>query len=85
MSSKERPAGLGHISTTPEAVDITSLVISHLGLPDNMNVQAKLDKLVVYDTKGNYERRFNSKKELGEIFLKVPLFCSSIFVTIQLD
>ena len=68
MSSKERPAGLGHISTTPEAVDITSLVISHLGLPDIMNVQAKLDKLVVYDTKGNYERRFNSKKELGEIF-----------------
>lgn len=67
LSAKQNLTGLEHcISTTPENFDISSLVASHLKLPsDVMKVQAKLEKVVVYDTKCHYECSYNSKKEFG--------------------
>jgi hypothetical protein len=53
-----------------ENLDLSSLVVSHLGLPADkiMVTQAKLTKLIMYQAGGRYERNLNnSEKEFGII------------------
>ncbi|XP_046448003.1 uncharacterized protein LOC124196808 isoform X1 [Daphnia pulex] len=57
-----------------ENLDLSSLVISHLGLPADkiMVTQAKLTKLIMYQAGGRYERNLNnSEKEFGTFLTAV--------------
>ncbi len=50
----------------PKELDLSSLIVSHLGLPvASINVQAKLAKLILYETGGHYKRDYNFEKKMG--------------------
>lgn len=53
-------------STTAEEMSLSSLVMNHLELPSElMNVQAKLDHMILYESGGHYQHTLDSEKEYG--------------------
>ena len=53
-------------STIAEDLSLSSLVVNHLELPSEfMNVQAKLDHMILYESGGHYQHTFDSEKEYG--------------------
>ena len=54
------------ISTAPENLDLSSHVLRLLDLPPElMEIEAKLDQLILYETGGHYKHVLDSKKETG--------------------
>lgn len=50
-------------------VDLPLLVTPHLDFPAellNVQIQAKLDKLLLFETAGHYKRNMKSEKEFGK-------------------
>jgi hypothetical protein len=53
-------------STISDDLSLTSMVMHHLDLPSElMNVQAKLDQLILYESGGHYQCVLESGKEYG--------------------
>ena len=47
-------------------MSLSSLVMNHLELPSElMNVQAKLDHMILYESGGHYQHTLDSEKEYG--------------------
>ena len=54
------------IPTTPVELCLVSHVVRLLDLPtDLMDVEVKLDQLILYESGGHYKRDLDSKKEPG--------------------
>ena len=50
----------------PSGLDLSPLIIRKLGLEtQSVNIQAKLEKLVLYEVDGHYKRDLNSENEFG--------------------
>ena len=57
------------LSTTPSSLDLLSLIIRQLGLPTaSMDVEAKFEKLVIYETGGHNKQDFYYEKTFGKYF-----------------
>ena len=57
------------LSTTPSSLDLSSLIIRQLGLPTaSMDVEAKFEKLVIYETGGHNKQNLHYEKTLGKYF-----------------
>lgn len=53
-------------SKLDQNMDWSLLITSHLGFPsDLLNIQAKLDKLILYEAGGHYERNVKSENVFG--------------------
>jgi hypothetical protein len=53
-------------STIIDDLNLLSMVMRHLDLPsDLMNVQAKLQQLILYESGGHYHRTMEYEKEYG--------------------
>jgi len=53
-------------STISDDLKLPSLAMNHLGLPSElMDVQAKLQQLILYESGGHYHRTMEYEKEYG--------------------
>ena len=55
------------LSTMPASLALSSLIIHQLGLPRaSMDIEAKLEKLVIYETGGHNMKDYNIEKTFGK-------------------